>query len=169
MLAYRRVWPCRCDRSENERPLGAPTFLILVTGAPVVVTVKENREPATTVALELLVNPMHRLEVLVQGRVVVVGVEAEVGVALGLVDAPPTRKPATKTPTTTTAAKDVISRIDERFRPPLAGSAMTSDRTGNPSHHSGSLNPHWSPAASPLLSRVIGRCGVCVRRVTVTG
>ena len=100
------------------------------------VTVKENRDPATTVALDLLVNPMHRLEVLVQGMVVVVEVEVEVEVevALGLLDAPPTRKPATKTPTTTTAAKVAIRRIDERFRPPLAGSVMTSTRTGNPSH-----------------------------------
>jgi len=149
-------------------PFGSlPTFLILVTGAPVVVTVKENGEPATAVALELLVNPTHRLEVLGQGRVVVV--EVGVGVALGLVDAPPTRKPAAKTPTTTTTAKAVIRRIDERVRPPPASSAMTSDRTGNPSHHSESLNPHWSPTASPLVSLVIGRCRVCVRRVTVTG
>jgi hypothetical protein len=88
-------------------------------------TVKENGDPTTTVSVGLLLMPRHPLNVPVQATVgLVVEVVVVVDVAEGPVVAPPTTKPATNSPTITTAAESAITRVDERLRCPLTDSAM---------------------------------------------
>jgi hypothetical protein len=138
-------------------PLGSPPVLLrLGTGDPEVVTVKENGVPATTVSLVLLVmahgaaSATQKLVVVpVPGVVEVAAVVLVVAAVTGeLVDALPTRKPATNIPTTRIAAQSAITKVVERWRLPSGWSATSSNRAFDPSTHDKSLNPVDPPQSS---------------------
>jgi hypothetical protein len=125
-------------------PLGrCPVRLRFGTEDPRVVTVKEKGVPATTLSRELLVMAQRVISpsqtpvvVLVPVVVDVAEVVLVVRAVMGeLVDALPTRNPATKIPTIKIAAQKATTKVVERLRFPFACSATTSNRALDPSNH----------------------------------